>query len=87
MIYWESICKLKAIFHPWGRFTSPEGKRFDFIFPELLFGSEVKPDAIPDLADLAGERSGDAVFTGRHRDTEYDRFQIGSQPRRRPEYY
>lgn len=78
---WTPIEGLKTIFHSQGRFESPDGRRFDYVFPELMRQPDLPLGVIPYLSQLRGENplraEHRASFIGRHSDPEYDRCQIG----------
>lgn len=74
---WEPIPGLKTIFHPAGLFHAPDGRRFDYVFPELMRAPDLPLGVIPTLDQLGQHADPDVRFVGRHRDPDYDRTQIG----------
>jgi hypothetical protein len=64
----------KAVFHLGGRFTDSEGRHFDYVCVELIKHPDLPAKFIPTLPELL---SSGARFVGRHRDSEYDRHEVG----------
>jgi hypothetical protein len=70
---WEPEKGLKVMFHGAGRFTSPEGKRFDYVFPELIKHPDLPAHLLPPHKDL-GTGCG---FSGRIRSRHDDCLRLG----------
>jgi len=64
---WAPVAGLKTIFHPRGRFLAPDGRRFDYLFPEFMRYPDIPRALIPKLSQLqnGGARFSDRMGRGR----------------------
>ena len=72
---WTPIPNLKTIFHPDGRFRAPDGRRFDYVFPEWLRRGDLPRCIIPGWRELEGGGMHQAEITSRRQGD--DRVRIG----------